>query len=101
MVHIIGKYYAIPNEHGFQLNKHNGVNEKGAIKWIGIGYYGNMEEVCNATYRDYVNNKCSARAMELKEAIQIMRETKEMFAKIFRELEDGNFGTEKNSEDSE
>ncbi len=87
MVHIYGKYYAVPNNMGFTLQKETGVNDKGEMKYVVIGYYGNMEEICVATYRDYVNNKCSARAIELYEAIQIMREANEMFKNIFRELE--------------
>lgn len=87
MIHIYGKYYAKAYEHGYILMKDNGKNDKGETKWQDIGYYGTLEKVVNAVYEDYLRNKFSKTTIELKEALCIMKETREMFKKVFEGLE--------------
>ena len=88
MVHIYGKYYAKVYEHGYILMKDNGKNDKGETKWLDLGYYGTMESVVNGAYNHYVKDKLSKTAVELKEALDFMKETREMFRKALEGLED-------------
>lgn len=88
MVHIYGKYYAKVYEHGYILVKDNGKNDKGETKWLDLGYYGTLEAVVNGAYNHYVKDKLSKTAVELKEALDFMKETREMFRKALEGLED-------------
>lgn len=88
MIHIYGKYYAKAYEHGYILMKDNGRNDKGKTKWLDIGYYGTLERAVEGAYNNFVKDKFTKTAIELKEAIEFMRETREIFRKAFEGLED-------------
>ena len=88
MIHIYGKYYAKVYEHGYILMKDNGKYDKGETKWLDLGYYGTLEDVVYGAYSHYVKDKLSKTAVELKEALDFMKETREMFRKALEGLED-------------
>lgn len=51
-----------------------------------IGYCGDIAEVCWLAYKVAAGEKVAERDMELAEAIQIMKETKEMIYKALEGL---------------
>lgn len=84
MIHIIGDYYAKPNNMGFTVLKKKGLNKKGQQTYLTVGYCGNMSEVCWLVYQAAVGDRLQERDTELKEAIEIMKETRDM---IYKQLE--------------
>lgn len=87
MIHILGDYWAKPTSMGFDLVKKKKEKDKnGNDMYNTIGYCGNIEEVIWVAYRHISEERCSERTMELKEAIQIMKETKEMIQKALGDL---------------
>lgn len=87
MIHIYGKYYAKVYDHGYILMKENGKNEKGETKWQDLGYYGTLEATIKGTYNNYVKDKFSKTAIELKDALAVMKETRELFRKVLGDLD--------------
>lgn len=79
MIHIISNYYAIPNNTGFTLVQDKGkVDKDGKEIYATIGYCGDIAEVCWLAYKVAAGERIAERDMELSEAIQVMKETKEM-----------------------
>lgn len=87
MIHIINNYYAVPNNMGFTVVQDKGKVDKDGNKLNTIiGYCGNIEEVCHLAYNVAAGEKVAERDMELSEAIQIMKDTKQMIHKALEGL---------------
>lgn len=87
MIHIIDNYYAVPNNMGFTLIQDKGKLDKDGNKiCTTIGYCGDIAEVCWLAYKAVAGEKIGKRDMEFAEAIQVMKETKEMIHKILEGL---------------
>lgn len=89
MIHITKDYYAKPDGNtGFNLvQKRKEKDKNGNDTYAILGYCGNIEEVVRLAYRHLTGKICAEKEMELKEAIQIMRDTREMICKALGEFE--------------
>lgn len=88
MIHLIGDYYAEPNNMGFTLVKDNGaVDKKGNKIYATHGYYGNFEEVIFALKRKVVGDRLKSQDMELSEAIRVIRETTDEIKETMKGIE--------------
>lgn len=86
MIHVIDNYYAIPNGNGFTVGQPTDKFDKKTGKQVyrTIGYCGDLKEVCWLVMKERTNQIASEKNMELAEAIEIMKETKEMIRKALR-----------------
>lgn len=87
MIHITKNYYAKPDgDIGFNLVQKR-KDKNGNDTYSILGYCGNIEEVVRLAYRHLTGKICAERDMELKEAIQIMKDTREMIREALGEFE--------------
>ena len=78
MIHLIGNYYADPNNMGFTLLEQRKSKDKdGNPTYNTVGYCGSLEEVIFLLKRKVVDQKLKSRSMELTEALTVIRETTE------------------------
>ena len=76
MIHLIGNYYADPNNMGFTLLEQRKSNDKdGNPTYNTVGYCGSFEETIFLL--KVVDQKIKSRSMELTEALTVIRETTE------------------------
>lgn len=76
MIHLIENYYADPNNMGFTLVIDKGRKDKdGKALYDTVGYCGNFEEVIYLLKRKVVNDRLKEEPMELKEALQVIKDT--------------------------
>ena len=78
MIHLIGNYYADPNNMGFTLLERKRTKDKdGNPAYNTVGYCGSFEETVFLLKRRVVDQKLKSRSMELTEALAVIRETTE------------------------
>lgn len=88
MIHICEDIWAKPTSMGFDLVQLRPEKDKnGNDKYTVLGYCGNIEEVCWLAYKHISGARCAKEKIELKEAIQIMKDTREMIRKALGEFE--------------
>lgn len=76
MIHLIENYYADPNNMGFTLVIDKGRKDKdGKALYDTVGYCGSFEEVIYLLKRKVVNDRLKEESMELREALQVIRDT--------------------------
>ena len=76
MIHLIENYYADPNNMGFTLVIDKGRKDKdGKALYDTMGYCGGFEEVIYLLKRKVVNDRLKEEPMELKEALQVIKDT--------------------------
>ena len=87
MIHIHEDYYAKPDSIGFSVvKKTQKIDKKGNVVYNTLGYCGNISEVFWLAYKVIAAERLSEKDMELKEAVSILRETKEMIKGMIGEL---------------
>ena len=75
MIHLIENYYADPNNMGFTLVIDKGRKDKdGKALYDTMGYCGSFEEVIYLLKRKVVNDRLKEESMELREALQVIRD---------------------------
>lgn len=78
MIHLIGNYYADPNNMGFTLlERKSGKDKDSNTTYNTIGYCGSFEETIFLLKRKVVDQKLKSRPMELTEALKVIIETTE------------------------
>ena len=78
MIHLIGNYYADPNNMGFTLLEQTKTKDKdGNPTYNTVGYCGSIEETVFLLKRKVVDQKLKSSSMELTEALTVIRETTE------------------------
>ena len=78
MIHLIGNYYADPNNMGFTLLEQRKTKDKdGNHTYNTVGYCGSLEETVFLLKRRVVDQKLKSRSMELTEALTVIKETTE------------------------
>ena len=87
MVHIHGDYYIKPDEQGFVLveDKHK-EDKKGNKVYSTIAYCGTMAHALKVAYRVIAGEKLSEKERELAEAIEVLKDVKDMFEYKLRGL---------------
>lgn len=76
MVHLIGNYYAEPNNMGFTLLLDRGTKDKdGNPQYATLGYCASFENTIFLLKRKVVDHKLKNGSYELSEAIDIIKQT--------------------------
>lgn len=76
MIHLIENYYADPNNMGFTLVMDKGRKDKdGKSLYDTVGYCGSFEEVIYLLKRKVVNDRLKKEPMELRQALQVIKDT--------------------------
>lgn len=87
MIHLIENYYADPNNMGFTLVIDKGRKDKdGKALYDTVGYCGSFEEVIYLLKRKVVNDRLKEEAMELREALQVIRDTTREITEAMKEV---------------
>ncbi len=87
MIHLIENYYADPNNMGFTLVIDKGrKNKEGNSIYDTVGYCGSFEEVIFLLKRRVVNDRLKAESMELREALQVIKDTTREITKAMKEI---------------
>lgn len=91
MIHLIGNYYADPNNMGFTLlEQKSGKDKDGNATYNTIGYCGSFEETIFLLKRKVVDQRLKSQPMELSEALAIIRETTEEIKNAVNGVLEGN-----------
>ena len=78
MIHLIGNYYADPNNMGFTLlEQRKSKDNDGNPTYNTVGYCRSFEETAFLLKRKVVDQKLKSHSMELTEALTIIKETTE------------------------
>ncbi len=87
MIHLIENYYADPNNMGFTLVMDKGRKDKdGKSLCDTVGYCGSFEEVIYLLKRKVVNDRLKEEPMELKEALQVIKDTTREITEAMKEV---------------
>jgi len=87
MIHLIKNYYADPNNMGFTLVIDKGRKDKdGKVMYDTVGYCGSFEEVIYLLKRKVVNDRLKTEPMELREALQVIRDTTREIIEAMKEV---------------
>ena len=87
MIHLIQNYYADPNNMGFTLVIDKGRKDKdGKALYDTVGYCGNFEEVIYLLKHKVVNDRLKTEPMELREALQVIRDTTREITEVMKEV---------------
>ena len=91
MIHLIGNYYADPNNMGLTLLERKRTKDKdGNPTYNTIGYCGSFEETIFLLKRRVVDQKLKSRSMELTEALTVIRETTEEIKNVINGVLEGD-----------
>ncbi len=86
MIHLIKNYYADPNNMGFTLVIDKGRKDKdGKALYDTVGYCGSFEEVIYLLKHKVVNDRLKTEPMELREALQVIRDTTREITEAMKE----------------
>jgi len=87
MIHLIENYHADPNNMGFTLVIDKGRKDKdGNALYDTVGYCGSFEEVIYLLKRKVVNDRLKEEPMELREALQVIRDTTREITEAMKEV---------------
>lgn len=87
MIHLIENYYADPNNMGFTLVIDKGRKDKdGKALYDTMGYCGSFEEVIYLLKRKVVNDRLKEEPMELREALQVIRDATREITEAMKEV---------------
>lgn len=87
MIHLIENYYADPNNMGFALVMDKGRKDKdGKALYDTVGYCGSFEEVIYLLKRKIVNDRLKEESMELREALQVIRDATREITEAMKEV---------------
>ncbi len=87
MIHLIENYYADPNNMGFTLVIDKGRKDKdGKALYDTVGYCGSFEEVIYLLKRKVVNDRLKEEPMELREALQVIRDATREITEAMKEV---------------
>ena len=88
MVHIIDNYYALSNNYGYTVARNTGKKDKhGEPVYATIGYCGKMKEVLALVLNDVVHARMEKEEMELKQALDFIREQTDRITKALEGIE--------------
>lgn len=86
MIHLIKNYHADPNNMGFTLVIDKGRKDKdGKALYDTVGYCGSFEEVIYLLKRKVVNDRLKEEPMELREALQVIRDVTREITEAMKE----------------
>lgn len=82
MLHVIENYYAISNNYGYTVVRDTGRKDKEANPvYTTLGYVGGLKEVLEIVCKDSLHNRITEGDMELKQALEFVREQTEQILK--------------------
>lgn len=89
MIHLIDNYYAKPFMGGYALQIVTGkIDKDGQPVYKEAGYYTSLESVVEGCIKHRVKAKLTIGNHELKEAVRMIRESREELAGLIREVKD-------------
>lgn len=82
MLHVIDNYYAISNNYGYTVVRDTGRKDKEQNPvYTTLGYVGGLKEVLEIVCKDSLHNRITEGDMELKQALEFVREQTERILK--------------------
>lgn len=86
MLHVIDNYYAISNNYGYTVARDTGRKDKDENPvYTTLGYVGTIKEVVELVCKDKLHNRITEGDMELKQALEFVREQTDIIEKMLKE----------------
>lgn len=88
MLHVIDNYYAISNNYGYTVARDTGrKNKDESPAYTTLGYVGTIKEVVELVCKDKLHNRITEGDMELKQALEFVREQTDRVLKVMEGVE--------------
>lgn len=88
MLHVIDNYYAISNNYGYTVARDTGrKNKDGSPAYVTLGYVGTIKEVVELVCKDKLHNRITEGDMELKQALEFIKEQTDRIEEALRRVE--------------